>query len=115
MKTLICTTLLVIVTLLGTAGCGKVNEGTPQHERTDLHLNVKLFDNERELNHYIEDNFNANKQYTREGFSRWFVDTFEGQPNECTIYVVRGTTGRLEGIYGHELMHCMYGTYHKEL
>lgn len=38
-----------------------------------------------------------------------------GMLDECTIFVVRGTTARLEGIYGHELMHCMYGTYHKEL
>lgn len=115
MKTLLCTITLLVFTLLCTTGCEQPKEFTPQHERTDIHLEVKLFDTEREMNNYIESNFNVSNQYAREGFSRWFVDTFEGIPDECTIFVVRGTTERLEAVYGHELMHCVYGTYHKEM
>jgi hypothetical protein len=115
MRTLLCTTALLAVALFCTTGCEKVQKFTPQHERADIHLKVRLFDNERELNHYIESNFDVNKEYKRDGFSRWYAQSFDGMLDECTIFVVRGTTERLEGIYGHELMHCVYGTYHKEL
>lgn len=115
MRTLLCTTALLAVALFCTTGCEKAQEFTPQHERTDIHLKVRLFDNERELNHYIESNFDVNKEYKREGLSRWYAQSFDGMLDECTIFVVRGTTERLESIYGHELMHCVYGTYHKEL
>lgn len=109
--------ILILLLLFATImlyGCGKpepdIINNNQQFERTEIKLSVKLFDNERELNQYIVDNFNV-KDANRLGFSKWYLDDVN---NECTIYVVRGTKTSLQSTYGHEIMHCIYGTYHKE-
>lgn len=80
-----------------------------QHERTEIVLKVKLFDTKRELNEYINSNFDLSP-VTRSGLARWY----EPDPtNECTVYLVRGFQNE-ERTYGHELQHCIYGAFHKE-
>lgn len=89
----------------------------PKHEfdspRESVALEVKVFKNELELNRYLKENFKT--EATRAGFSRWYVND---PNNECTIFVVDPRETRslvhTEKTWGHELLHCVYGSFHKE-
>lgn len=96
----------LIVLLLGSC-LGEKQEA--EYERTKIELHVHLFDNKQKLSSYVNENFEV-VEVTRSGFARWWKDD---PKNECHIYVVRGLS-REENSYGHELQHCIYGSFHKE-
>lgn len=102
---------LFLVSCLFILGCEPAPKDVVEYERTNIKLNVMLFDTERGLNEYIHQNYQVTK-VEREGFSVWYKND---PTNECTILVLRGTEPSKERVYGHELMHCIYGTFHKEI
>lgn len=99
-------TLMSAVLLL--AACsGEKQE--PEYERTQIELHVHLFDTERELNDHVNKSYKVSPA-TRSGFAKWWKPD---PKNECHVYLVRGLKAQ-ERNYGHELQHCIYGSFHKE-
>lgn len=98
--------VLMACMLLLMPACGP--KEPPVEQYTDIKLKVVLFDTEAKLNDYIQSNFNVT-EVNREGMAVWYLNDPE---HECTLYLPRSITK--ESVYGHELMHCIYGSYHKE-
>ena len=94
-------------------------EMTPTHnaEETDFTINIKTFRNSRQLNRYIEKN-NIPTEGEVDGVAQWSIKPIEGAtPSRCNVYVVQPnsqTDHATMETWGHELMHCVYGSYHAE-
>lgn len=78
-------------------------------EKQELVITVKAFDNQRALLKAIKSDGFGEKN--RLGMTVW-----NNIDNECVIYVIRPKhqdSARFT-TWGHELGHCVYGTFHKE-
>lgn len=104
----------IILLLMSCGDPSAVNsERTIEHARTEIMLHVKLFDTNSQLNAFINKEYaGKTNDLTKSGFAMWYKDDPTG---ECTIYVVKGTSTSLQTDYGHEIMHCIYGSFHKEI
>lgn len=107
MKKIIWVLLAVLIIL----SCSTTSYVREPDKLLDLKVKVVLFDTQQDLNNYINNKHSITEGYTRAGLSVWYTDDV----NSCTIYLVKGTAKILEKHYGHELMHCIYGSFHKEL
>lgn len=106
--------LLVILLILAVISCGRTYPVLDNTKvQTKIDLEVKLFKDHNTLNRYIEETFNPSHSYEVDGLASWFTND---PTNKCTIHVVRPNIANYdaERILGHELLHCMYGNYHKE-
>lgn len=110
--------LLVIVVLI-MVSCepspdGKKISGTQDYSGTQFPITVYTYDNTKDLNKAIK----KKKSHKRkvEGFSLWVLSKKSGEMTRCEIHVVvpRNVADEHMTTWGHELAHCVYGTYHKE-
>lgn len=97
--------------------CGDQSSFTETHnaEGVDFPLKVHVFENETQLNRAVE-NLEGAPLVAVDGIAQARVDAI-GNVRRCDIYVVRpkhATDYNQQETWGHELMHCVYGLYHKE-
>lgn len=79
-------------------------------------LKVMVFESEYALNKYVQGNDLIQQDVL--GLARWTVKRDDrSNVTGCTIYVVDpkglNDSNRFE-TWGHELVHCVYGSFHKE-
>ena len=95
---------------------GKPLQQTHNLENKKFPLTVMVFESERQLQRHLR------KQKLTDalvlGFAAWALRADDRQVvTDCTIYVVRPKglkdNNRFE-TWGHELTHCVYGTFHQE-
>jgi len=85
---------IMLVGGLFLSGCGK-----PKHEdfqKTEIELKINVYDTEEQLQREVGDKI---------GQARWSPDD-----NKCEIWIVKWDMETA----GHELHHCMFGSFHKE-
>jgi hypothetical protein len=86
-----------------------------QNPHTSMELEVKLFDSQAALDNYAKTNYpKVNRTTSRKGMAIWPVIQ-DNQTHKCVILVPRfqyGVSSATE-IYGHEILHCIYGQYHQ--
>lgn len=111
--------LILFVFVLGVlSSCDpSTSQFTETHnaEGVDFPLKVHVFENETQLNRAVEDLEGA-PGVAVDGIAQARVDAI-GNVRRCDIYVVRpkhATDYNQQETWGHELMHCVYGLYHKE-
>ena len=78
-------------------------------------ITIKVYDTKTAMQKAKAEASNRAIDPTTEGWSIWSPNNEE---LGCTVHVVKlksGTDNSGMTTWGHELAHCMYGTYHKEL
>jgi hypothetical protein len=109
----------LVVLLLALSSCDTTEKSiTKTHDVTGEYIDIRVqtFPTERALNKYLED-AEFSKQEV-EGLARWAHPKGDlTKVKRCDIYVVEPSgvrdTNRLT-TWGHELAHCIYGSFHKE-
>lgn len=90
-------------------------EGSHNYEGQMFPLVVHVYDSYGELNKAISKINNGPKV---DGFTSWFIVKDDSKiMSDCEIHVVRpkGVKDvKVLETWGHELAHCIYGTYHKK-
>jgi len=86
-------------------------------EGQDFTINVKTFSSQRALNRYLESKrYNSGPEV--EGLARWAIKPeTQTAPRRCDVFVVKPKSQRdhaTQETWGHELMHCVYGSYHED-
>lgn len=91
---------------------------TKTHDVTDQYVDIRVmtFETMSQLNKFLE--LKAYSDQEVEGLARWVHPKDDMTTvKRCDIYVVEPSgvrdTNTLE-TWGHELAHCIYGSYHKE-
>ena len=114
--------IIAFLLMLGLSSCSEDIMGKPLKRTHNLNgkefpIKVISFESEPEMHKYFQKHKLQKKKVL--GMAVWDVDT--NDPDivyGCTIYVVdpKGLTdsNRFE-TWGHELVHCVYGSFHKEL
>lgn len=105
--------LLMAVMLVSCDGGSSLVE-THNAENIDFTVNVHTYENERTLNKAVQEVGYDGAPV--EGLAQIRLDAI-GNIKRCDIYVVKPRTAQSYDImetWGHELMHCTYGLYHKE-
>lgn len=112
--------ILAVLILFGLVSCD-VSEKTitKTHDVTDQYIDIKVttFKTQSELNKFLKE-----KEYNNgpdvEGLARWAHPKDDlTVVSRCDIYVVEPSGVRDTSdlsTWGHELAHCIYGSYHKE-
>lgn len=109
--------IVVATILLFLVSCDNENTLEPTHDVTGLDQTIRVttYSSETELNRAVRKLEEA-PDYDVEGLAQWRMDTI-GNVKRCDIHVVepksRTDRDQME-TWGHELMHCIYGSYHKE-
>ena len=88
---------------------------THDAEGLDFTINVKTFPSRRSLNKYLEKKGYSEQEV--DGLARWAITPGNKKPRRCDVFVIEPSHeadhARQED-WGHELMHCVYGSFHKE-
>ena len=87
---------------------------THDAEGEEMIVKINVFSSHEKLNDYIRKNDIENA--TVDGLAQWRLKKNEDIPYRCDIFVVRPKRSNdyeLQETWGHELMHCVYGSYHK--
>ena len=99
------------------ASCGKQDtttiQGTQDYNGKPFTITVKVYSNYGELNRAISEINNGPKV---SGFSVWNLRADTMEMTDCTLHVVKPSGVKDYAqmtTWGHELMHCVYGEYHK--
>ena len=91
---------------------------TKTHDVTDQYVDIRVmtFETQSQLNKFLE--LKAYSDQEVEGLARWVHPKDDMTTiKRCDIYVVEPSGVRDTSAlttWGHELAHCMYGSYHKE-
>ena len=109
----------LVVLLLVLSSCDTTEKSiTKTHDVTGEYIAIRIqtFPTERALNKYLED-ADFSKQEV-DGLARWVPPKGDlTKVKRCDIYVVEPKsvrdTNRMS-TWGHELAHCIYGSFHKE-
>lgn len=113
--------LLVVGTLL--SSCDKPTYGpelikTHDYTNKQFPVTVMVFDDERKLNSYLHKEKLLDREETVDGMAKWALNkNDQSVMTRCTIYVVepKGSKHYSElTTWGHELVHCVYGSFHKD-
>lgn len=88
--------------------------GTQDYTGVQFPITVYTYDSREELNKAVEGK--KPKGQRVEGLALWFLKKENREMIRCEIHVVSPSKVDDEHIltWGHELAHCIYGTYHKE-
>ena len=88
--------------------------GTQDYSNVQFPLTVYTYENNSELNKAVKDKSGHGQPV--EGLSLWFLTKKTNQMSRCEIHVVvpNGVDDNHTMTWGHELVHCVYGTYHRE-
>jgi hypothetical protein len=113
--------ILSFMLMIGLSSCSEDTVGKPLKKTHDvsgkfLPIKVMVFDTESDLQRYLQKNRLQKKKV--KGFALWNIDSRNPERvYDCTIYVVdpKGLRDkdRFE-TWGHELVHCVYGSFHEE-
>lgn len=122
--------LLLSITTLFLTSCDVIKteplKGTLERSGKPIITTIYFYNSVEEVQDKFREVHNLSKNHRTnvEGFSRWpeFRDSNgkplsdDGQTLTCTIYTVRPTSidDNATLTLGHELLHCIIGTYHKE-
>ena len=103
--------LLATVLLLCTTACTASKHSrviiNKDHVRTNIELNIRLFDSKSEMNKVIRRE-HRDLERNVEGLATWYT----AGTNTCTVYVYEPNSNFDINTWGHELMHCVYGSWH---
>jgi len=111
-------TLTTAILALFLVSCDKPTEIKKTHDLTDQYVDIRVmtFESRSQLNKFLELKSYSDQEV--EGLARWAHPKSDmTKVNRCDIYVVEPSGVRDKGTlttWGHELAHCMYGSYHKE-
>ena len=112
--------LIIVLYGLVLYGCSKAPKedlaGTHDYENREFAIVVKVYDTTSQLNKSLSKEFDISNA-TREGFTSWIISSDMKDMDICTIHVVRPSHSDDNAeftTWGHELTHCVYGTFHKE-
>lgn len=83
---------------------------TPEYTLTDMHLTVKLYGSFAELQSEAARRAVVPKE-DADHVVAFAVHSYEKK--WCSIHMVKPTVWYLPRFYGHELLHCVYGNFHK--
>ena len=88
--------------------------GTQDYSGIQFPITVHTFQTQREFDKAIKDIKTHDESAM--GYSRWFLSKTTGEMSRCEIYVIvpEGVEDEHMTTWGHELAHCVYGTYHRE-
>lgn len=90
-------------------------KGTQDFSGVEFPITVHVFETRNEMREYLRDNQDEERRI--EGKAYWFISPDASVLYGCDIYVVKpkgvNDNNNLE-TWGHELAHCVYGTYHPE-
>ena len=122
--------ITVFLTLLLLTSCDKSNESNIEQkinrESLPIKTTVHFYNNIEEVRKKYKEinNLDKNEEVFTEGFAIWpeWKDQSgnsvipEGKELKCDIYTVRPSKTDDEAVLtlGHEMLHCIYGSYHKE-
>ena len=108
---------ITLVLSLLLASCGQDNnqiQGTMNNEGSQFPITVHVFDNRMQMQQAIDDMNTRGDEV--DGFSAWYLSPGDDMAmTRCDLYVVRPSGVRDRNqlrTWGHELAHCVYGTYH---
>jgi type IV pilus biogenesis protein CpaD/CtpE len=89
-------------------------EGTHDYSNVQFPITVYTYETSTELNNAVKDKSGHGQPV--EGLSLWFLTKKTSQMSRCEIHVVvpNGVDDDHTMTWGHELVHCVYGTYHRE-
>lgn len=108
-------TIVALLTLL-LVSCDQPTSLNKTHDVTDQYIDIRVqtFPSQRQLNKFL----NRKDGEEVEGLAQWAHPKGDlTKVNRCDIYVVEPRDSRDYGqmeTWGHELMHCIYGSYHPE-
>lgn len=110
---IILATLVVFLVSCDPSPDNKVS-GTQDYTGIEFPITVYTYDNRTELNKAVEGR--KPKGQRVEGLALWSLGKTSREMKRCEIHVVvpRGVEDEHMTTWGHELAHCVYGTYHKE-
>ena len=88
--------------------------GTQDYSATQFPITVHTYDTKSELNKAIRNKTQHGQNV--EGLALWFLGKETSKMKRCEIHVVtpKGVEDDYMTTWGHELAHCVFGTYHKE-
>ena len=88
--------------------------GTQDYSGVQFPITVHTFQNQREFDKAVKDIKTHDESAL--GYSRWYLSKKTGEMSRCEIYVIvpEGVEDNHMTTWGHELAHCVYGTYHRE-
>lgn len=115
MKKLILAVLLIAITSCSKQDSGTGVTGTQDYAGKQFPITVHVYDTEREMQQAIKD-LNPPEGYYVEGFSLWTLRKDTMEMTKCDLHVVKPKSVRDHSqmtTWGHELVHCVYGTYHQ--
>ena len=108
-------TIVALLTLL-LVSCDQPTGIKKTHDVTDQYIDIRVmtFDTESQLNKFLK----RKDGEEVEGLAQWVHPKGDlTKVKRCDIYVVEPNGSRDYGqmeTWGHELMHCIYGSYHPE-
>lgn len=109
--------ILMVMSLL-LVSCDQPTGINKTHDVTEQYIDVRVttFKTERQLNNFLQSNNYSDQEV--EGLARWAHPKGDlTKVTRCDIYVTEPSGVRDTGTlstWGHELAHCIYGSYHKE-
>lgn len=88
--------------------------GTQDYNGVQFPITVHTFQTKRELEVALKDIKSHDEPVS--GYSQWYLSKKTGEMSRCEIYVIvpEGEADEHMTTWGHELAHCVYGTYHRE-
>jgi hypothetical protein len=115
--------LILLVASILLISCGKKNDGpelikTHDYSNRELPITVMVFESNSDLNKYLRSKDLTQRESKVEGLALWSLNAKDQtEVIDCTIYVVepKGSQDYKElTTWGHELLHCVYGSFHKD-
>lgn len=100
--------MLIALMFVSTAASAREVTGDMRRIEQPFEMTVITYESKRDLNRAANIIFNDNRK-DRDGFAVWTL-------TKCTIHVLnlrRPTDRETLPEWGHELAHCVYGTFHK--
>jgi hypothetical protein len=100
--------LAIVPLFLGMMACSGTSREYLQknHTRTHIDLKINIYDNKNDMVRSLKKKFP--RLYTLpEGVAIWDTTT-----NKCEIHVVEPKKAFDINTWGHELLHCVYGSWH---
>jgi hypothetical protein len=112
---------LILLSIIFLGSCSEDGSsgiaGTHDYNNREFIITVHVYDSEAQLNESLADLFPNEPRDERLGFAKWIVNTDMSRMYGCNLYVVKprhaNDNEQLE-TWGHELAHCVYGTFHAE-
>ena len=112
------TKIILMVMSLLLVSCDQPNGINKTHDVTEQYIDIRVttFKTERQLNNFLQSNNYSDQEV--EGLASWAHPKGDlTKVTRCDIYVTEPSGVRDTGTlstWGHELAHCIYGSYHKE-